>query len=116
MFPIFVGKRVFGGTTLNVAFTAVAGGTDPKITKVPVIGGHGGESFFSLVHPPLCLLTNKKTVEQRVMDGANEVILGKDGSGSAYVARKFCVSLLAASAGQKGVQDYAFVSIQGMNV
>jgi malate dehydrogenase len=117
-------RRVFGVTTLDVVrasrFVSSTLGNDPKITVVPVVGGHGGESILGLVSQtePPCTISEEtiKALEKRIMNAAFEVVEAKNGSGSAtlsmaYSAHRFCVSLLRALEGEKGVKDYAYVSL-----
>jgi malate dehydrogenase len=119
-------KRVFGVTTLDVVrasrFVSSNLGTDPKMTRVPVVGGHGGESIFALVsqtEPKHSFAEETiQALEKRIMNAAFEVVEAKNGSGSAtlsmaYSAHRFCVSLIQAFT--ENVKDYAYVSLTGLN-
>jgi malate dehydrogenase len=138
MVPIFVetlrshgvsdpGRRVFGVTSLDVVrastFVSQTTGTDPKMTHVPVIGGHGGESILALVSrtQPACKLSGDtmSRLERRIMDAAFEVVNAKNGAGSAtlsmaYAASLFCRSLVQALITGKMVKDYGYVCVEGL--
>ena len=117
-------KRVFGVTSLDVIrashFVSATLASDPKMTQVPVVGGHGGESILALVSQTVpSAVFEKETIqalEKRIMNAAFEVVESKNGSGSAtlsmaYSCQKFCASLLQAIQGRSQVQDYAYVSL-----
>ena len=140
MVPIFVeklrkrgildaSKRVFGVTTLDVVrastFVAHECGLEPKITHVPVVGGHGGESILALVsqtQPAISLTADiQEALEKRINNAAFDVIAAKNGAGSAtlsmaYAAWRFCETLINAITGdQKSlVYDYAYVSTESI--
>ncbi|MBW0473944.1 hypothetical protein O181_013659 [Austropuccinia psidii MF-1] len=115
-------KRLFGVTTLDVvrasAFLSSIVKSDPRNTKVQVVGGHSGVTIV----PLLSQISQGKGVTgdaykaliKRIQFGGDEVVQAKDGAGSAtlsmaYAAAVFAEGLLKALGGQKGIIEPTFV-------
>lgn len=125
---VFDPARLFGVTTLDTlrakTFTAgVHGASDPAAYKIPVIGGHSGETIV----PLLSLATPKGTISKedyeklvhRVQFGGDEVVQAKDGLGSAtlsmaYAGYLFAEVVLKGAAGESNVVEVAFVHLGGL--
>lgn len=125
---VFDPAKLFGVTTLDTlrakTFTAeIHGGADPSTYKIPVIGGHSGETIV----PLLSLGTPNKTIASedydklihRIQFGGDEVVKAKDGAGSAtlsmaYAGYVFAEAVLKGMAGETGVTEVAFVHLDGL--
>jgi malate dehydrogenase len=122
---VYDSKRIVGVTTLDVlrarTFVAENNGADPKITDVPVVGGHAGETIVALLsqaQPPLDAKTSQYDIEaldKHVQDAGTEVVDAKGGAGSAtlsmaYAAAKFCEAILLGLSGVKQI-ECAYVNV-----
>jgi len=112
-------KRLFGVTTLDVVrasrFVSEIKNTDPVDENIVVVGGHSGVTIVPLFsqssHPDL---VGDAALLKRVQFGGDEVVVAKDGAGSATLSMamagaRFAESLLKAAQGQKGVIEPTFV-------
>lgn len=87
-------KKLFGVTTLDVVraktFIAERKGVDVQEIEIPVIGGHAGKSILPLLSQvsPAVEFTQqeKEELTVRIQDGGTEVVLAKDGAGSATLS------------------------------
>jgi malate dehydrogenase len=116
-------RKLFGVTTLDVVrasrFLSGIAGTDPKDTKVTVVGGHSGVTIVPLLSQTPVASAVKPgeqydALVHRIQFGGDEVVKAKDGAGSAtlsmaWAAAKFTHSLLRALNGEKGVIEPTFV-------
>jgi len=116
-------RKLFGVTTLDVVrasrFLSTIAGTDPKDTKVTVVGGHSGVTIVPLLSQAPAASAVKPgeqydALVYRIQYGGDEVVKAKDGAGSAtlsmaWAAAKFTHSLLRALNGEKGVIVPTFV-------
>ncbi|KAE8327309.1 lactate/malate dehydrogenase [Aspergillus sergii] len=120
--------RLFGVTTLDVvrastfAAHAMNGNPDPKVYKVPVIGGHSGATIlplYSQAQPPIDLDDQALAgVINRVQFGGDEIVKSKQGAGSAttcmaYAGFRFVKAILAARSGNS-VTEEAYVYLPGV--
>lgn len=126
---VFDPSRLFGVTTLDVvrAETFVAeiiGEKNPKNLKIPVVGGHSGETIvplFSQSEPPVTIPADKlDKLVKRIQFGGDEVVAAKDGSGSAtlsmaYAGYRFAEAVLRGLSGEKNVVEPSFVYLPGVN-
>jgi malate dehydrogenase len=116
--------RLFGVTTLDVVrasrFLSSIVGTNPKGTRVTVVGGHSGVTIVPLLSQTKGakgLIGDREKWEkliQRIQYGGDEVVKAKDGAGSAtlsmaFAAAKFTNSLLRALKGEKVIVVPTFV-------
>ncbi|KAI0773631.1 malate dehydrogenase [Fomes fomentarius] len=114
--------HVFGVTTLDVVraqrFLAGIAGADPKQVPVTVVGGHSGATIVPLLsqtqHGKGITGEAYKKLVHRIQFGGDEVVLAKDGAGSAtlsmaYAGARFTGDLLRALNGEKGVTTPTFV-------
>lgn len=111
----FDAKRLFGVTSLDVVraetfVQEITGARDPAATKIPVVGGHSGETIvplFSQAEPkveipedkldalvnrmskPTCFSELKLTLIIGVQFGGDEVVKAKDGAGSATLSMAY---------------------------
>ncbi len=112
-------KRLFGVTTLDVVrasrFVSEIKDTDPADEKITVVGGHSGHTIVPIFsqsnHPDL---VGNAALLKRVQFGGDEVVVAKDGAGSATLSMamagaRFAESLLKAAQGVKGVVEPTFV-------
>ncbi|PHH81641.1 hypothetical protein CDD82_277 [Ophiocordyceps australis] len=125
---VFNAQRLFGVTTLDIVraetFVAdIAGETNPQKLKVPVIGGHSGETIvplFSKISPTVKIPDDKyDALVNRVQFGGDEVVKAKDGAGSAtlsmaYAGFRFAEKLLKAIKGEKGLVEPSYVYLPGV--
>ncbi|GLB10138.1 hypothetical protein AtubIFM57258_006077 [Aspergillus tubingensis] len=125
---VFDPKRLFGVTTLDVvrAETFVqeySGHKDPSAVRIPVVGGHSGETIvplFSKAVPSFQIPADKyDALVNRVQFGGDEVVKAKDGAGSAtlsmaYAGFRFAQSVIKASQGQSGIVEPTFVYLPGV--
>ncbi|KAF7587455.1 hypothetical protein BBP40_007200 [Aspergillus hancockii] len=125
---VFDPKRLFGVTTLDVVraetFTQeFSGQKDPSSVKIPVVGGHSGETIvplFSKATPQIQIPGDKyDALVNRVQFGGDEVVKAKDGAGSAtlsmaYAGYRFAESVIKASKGQTGIVEPTFVYLPGV--
>ncbi|KAL1918719.1 uncharacterized protein VTP21DRAFT_2741 [Calcarisporiella thermophila] len=113
-------KRIFGVTTLDVVrasrFISELKGTDPKDTKVTVVGGHSGVTIVPLLSQTGHSFTEEelKQLTHRIQYGGDEVVKAKDGLGSAtlsmaFAGARFTFSLLRAIQGEKGIVEPTYV-------
>jgi len=95
---VFDPKKLFGVTTLDVVraetfVAALSGEKDPSKTKIPVIGGHSGETIvplFSQAQPSVNIPDDKlDSLVNRVQFGGDEVVKAKDGAGSATLSMAY---------------------------
>uniref|UniRef100_A0A060T884 malate dehydrogenase n=1 Tax=Blastobotrys adeninivorans TaxID=409370 RepID=A0A060T884_BLAAD len=122
-------KKLFGVTTLDVVraqtFVAeIVGESDPAKFKVPVIGGHSGETIvplLSLTEPKVSIPSDKVAgLVNRIQFGGDEVVKAKDGAGSAtlsmaYAGYRFAEAVLRGAAGEKNVIEPSFVYLDGVD-
>lgn len=124
---VFDPKRLFGVTTLDVVrastFASEAAGkpTESLEYRIPVVGGHSGETIV----PLLSQTTPKSSFDQstlealvkRIQFGGDEVVKAKDGAGSAtlsmaFAGARFASAVLEASNGKAPAQpEYAYVHL-----
>nr|XP_003188909.1 malate dehydrogenase [Aspergillus niger CBS 513.88] len=125
---VFDPKRLFGVTTLDVVraetFTQeFSGHKDPSAVRIPVVGGHSGETIvplFSKAAPAFQIPADKyDALVNRVQFGGDEVVKAKDGAGSAtlsmaYAGFRFAQSVIKAAQGQSGIVEPTFVYLPGI--
>ncbi|GAB1197304.1 hypothetical protein APSETT444_006597 [Aspergillus pseudonomiae] len=125
---VFDPKRLFGVTTLDVVraetFTQeFSGQKNPSDVKIPVVGGHSGETIvplFSKTTPEVQIPEEKyDALIHRVQFGGDEVVQAKEGAGSAtlsmaYAGYRFAESVIKASKGQTGIVEPTFVYLPGI--
>jgi len=125
---VFNAKKVFGVTSLDVVraqtFVGEASGENPLKIKVPVIGGHSGETIVPLLSQttPSSVELSKDQVEaltKRIQFGGDEVVKAKDGAGSAtvsmaYAGFRFANAVIHAITGTKGIIEPSFVYLPGV--
>lgn len=114
-------KKLFGITTLDIIratrFVAELKNRKPEDIKVPVIGGHSGVTILPLLSRIPDISLTEKEIESltlRIQSAGTEVVEAKAGGGSAtlsmgYAAALFCLSLVRALNGEKGIVEYAYV-------
>ncbi|KAI5284335.1 hypothetical protein KEM54_001417 [Ascosphaera aggregata] len=126
---VFDPKRLFGVTSLDVVraetFTQpYSGAKDPADAKIPVVGGHSGDTIvplFSLAQPALRIPPDQyEALVRRVQFGGDEVVKAKDGAGSAtlsmaYAGFRFAKSIIAAIKGEKDVVENTYVYLPGID-
>jgi malate dehydrogenase len=123
---VFDPTRLFGVTSLDVVrastFVSEVVGGDPTQYKVPVIGGHSGETIVPLlsqISPNVEIPSDKlDALVNRIQFGGDEVVKAKDGTGSAtlsmaYAGFKFAESLLKAAT-QSGIVEPTYVYLPGV--
>lgn len=122
---VFNPKKLFGVTTLDVVrtqtFVANAeSATDPRKYKVPVVGGHSGETIVPLLsqsNPKINISQEKlEGLVNRIQFGGDEVVKAKDGAGSAtlsmaFAGYRFAEAVLKAVSGEQGITEIAFVCL-----
>ncbi|KAF3935599.1 hypothetical protein ABW19_dt0204146 [Dactylella cylindrospora] len=127
-YKVFDPKKVFGVTSLDVVrastFVAnVVGDSNPTKYKIPVVGGHSGETIvplLSLTTPPVEIPADKlDALVNRIQFGGDEVVKAKDGTGSAtlsmaYAGFRFAESLLKAVKGETGIVEPTYVYLPGV--
>jgi malate dehydrogenase len=95
---VFNPQRLFGVTTLDVVraetfVSEITGSKDPAKTKIPVVGGHSGETIvplFSQANPAVNIPADKMPdLVKRVQFGGDEVVKAKDGAGSATLSMAY---------------------------
>lgn len=119
---VFDEKRLFGVTTLDVVrssrFLSEIKGTDPKDTKVTVVGGHSGVTIVPLLSQTEIAKGVSgeayKALVHRIQFGGDEVVQAKAGAGSAtlsmgYAGALFTNALIRAMDGEAGVVQPTFV-------
>ncbi|KAH8431222.1 malate dehydrogenase [Aspergillus melleus] len=125
---VFDPQRLFGVTTLDVVraetFTQeFSGQKNPSAVKIPVVGGHSGETIvplFSKTSPSFQIPADKyDALVNRVQFGGDEVVKAKDGAGSAtlsmaFAGFRFAESVIKASKGEKGIVEPTFVYLPGV--
>ncbi|KAH0538728.1 hypothetical protein FGG08_004680 [Glutinoglossum americanum] len=125
---VFDPKRLFGVTTLDVVrsetFVAeIIGESDPQTLKIPVVGGHSGETIVPLLSqakPSVQIPADKlDALVNRVQYGGDEVVKAKDGAGSAtlsmaYAGFRFAEKILKAVRGEKGIIEPTYVYLPGV--
>lgn len=123
---VFDPKKLFGVTTLDSVrartFLGDASGTDPKNVKIPVVGGHSGETIvplLSLASPsPKLDPSVRDALIHRVQFGGDEVVKAKEGTGSAtlsmaYAGYEFAEAVLKGASGES-VTAATFVHLDGI--
>ncbi|KAK9476166.1 lactate/malate dehydrogenase [Lipomyces japonicus] len=126
---VFNPAKVFGVTTLDIVrsetFTAqITGQADPSSYRIPVIGGHSGDTIvplLSLAQPKVDGLTDdvRDGLIKRIQFGGDEVVQAKEGKGSAtlsmaYAGFRFVESILKAASGQSGLVENTYVYLSGI--
>ncbi|WP_150142793.1 malate dehydrogenase [Candidatus Enterovibrio escicola] len=118
-------KRLFGITTLDIlrseTFIAELKGQDPISIRVSVIGGHSGVTILPLLSQVEGIEFTAEEVKvliHRIQNAGTEVVEAKAGGGSATLsmgqaACRFCLSLVRAAQGEKGVIECAYVEGDG---
>ncbi|KAG5491462.1 hypothetical protein JIQ42_01364 [Leishmania sp. Namibia] len=111
--------KLFGVTTLDIVrartFVAEALGKPPMEIRVPVVGGHSGETIVPLLSGfPSLSEEQVQQLTHRIQFGGDEVVKAKAGKGSAtlsmaYAASEWSFSMLKALRGEKGFVEYAIV-------
>lgn len=126
---VFNPKKLFGVTTLDVVraetFVAeITGEKNPASVKIPVIGGHSGETIvplFSLAEPKVEIPKDKlDALVNRVQFGGDEVVKAKDGAGSAtlsmaYAGYRFAEKIIKAAKGESGIIEPTYVFLDGVD-
>ncbi|ORX70801.1 malate dehydrogenase, NAD-dependent [Linderina pennispora] len=117
-------KRLFGVTTLDVVRASrfvkdVKGEADAAELRVPVVGGHSGNTIVPLLSlaQPAVELSEKEVADltHRIQFGGDEVVKAKDGAGSAtlsmaYAGARFADSVIRALGGETVVEP-TFISL-----
>ncbi|KAK7207518.1 malate dehydrogenase [Myxozyma melibiosi] len=125
---VFDPAKLFGVTTLDTVrsetFTAsVLGKSDPAVFKIPVVGGHSGDTIvplLSLASPPVSIDGAKRDeLIKRIQFGGDEVVQAKEGKGSATLSMahagfRFVDSILKAVSGQTGIVENTYVYLPGV--
>jgi malate dehydrogenase len=125
---VFEPTKLFGVTTLDVVrastfVASVVGGSDGVQYKVPVIGGHSGETIVPLlsqITPHVEIPSDKlDALVNRIQFGGDEVVKAKDGLGSAtlsmaFAGYRFAESLLKAVKGETGIVEPTFIYLPGV--
>ncbi|KAJ6264775.1 hypothetical protein Dda_0927 [Drechslerella dactyloides] len=124
---VFDPTRLFGVTSLDVVrastFVADVAGGDRTKYKVPVVGGHSGETIVPLlsqISPSVSIPSDKlDALVNRIQFGGDEVVKAKDGAGSAtlsmaYAGFRFAEALLKAGQGETGIVEPAYVYLPGV--
>ena len=118
-------RQVVGITTLDVVRASrILGeklGKDPKFVKVPVVGGHAGETIvplFSQSVPSSSGISQAdiEKMDKQVQDAGTVVVEAKSGAGSAtlsmaYAASKFVDSILRGLGGEKNVVECCYAAV-----
>lgn len=113
-------KRLFGVTTLDVVrasrFISELKGSDPANHNITVVGGHSGVTIVPLLSEKYPEIDGqaRDALVKRIQFGGDEVVLAKDGMGSAtlsmaYAAARMTNAILRARAGETGLTEPAFV-------
>ena len=122
---VYDARRIVGVTTLDVlranTFVSEKNGADPRVTDVPVVGGHAGETIVALLsqaNPPLGKMSQAdlEALDKHVQDAGTEVVDAKGGAGSAtlsmaYAAAECCKAVVMGLSGVKQV-TCAYVNVQ----
>ncbi|ODV92755.1 hypothetical protein CANCADRAFT_1347 [Tortispora caseinolytica NRRL Y-17796] len=130
---VFNPRKLFGVTTLDVVraqtFTAAVvdgdakQGGNPESFKVPVVGGHSGDTIvplLSLAEPAVTLTdAQREALTHRIQFGGDEVVQAKNGAGSAtlsmaYAGYRFAHALLEAACAGKTSVEPSFVYLPGV--
>jgi malate dehydrogenase len=125
---VFDPKKLFGVTTLDVVraqtFVAEAAGIkNPLELKVPIIGGHSGETIVPILSqttPSVKLSKDQiEALTKRIQFGGDEVVKAKDGAGSAtvsmaYAGFRFASAVIDALSGKTGIEEPSFVYLPGV--
>ncbi|KAK9460202.1 lactate/malate dehydrogenase [Lipomyces oligophaga] len=126
---VFDPAKLFGVTTLDVVRTetfvaSVLGKPDPSVFKVPVIGGHSGDTIVPLLSlgTPSFTIPDEATRDalvKRIQFGGDEVVQAKEGKGSATLSMahagfRFAESILKAVSGETGIVENTFVYLPGI--
>ncbi|EON66644.1 malate dehydrogenase, NAD-dependent [Coniosporium apollinis CBS 100218] len=125
---VFDPKKLFGVTTLDVVraetfVAAITGAKDPSKCKIPVIGGHSGETIvplFSQSEPKADIPEDKlDDLIYRVQFGGDEVVKAKDGAGSAtlsmaFAGYRFAEKIIKAVNGESGIVEPTYVYLPGV--
>ncbi|KAG5491460.1 hypothetical protein JIQ42_01362 [Leishmania sp. Namibia] len=111
--------KLFGVTTLDIVrartFVAEALGKPPMEIRVPVVGGHSGETIVPLLSGfPSLSEEQVQQLTHRIQFGGDEVVKAKDGAGSAtlsmaHAGNEWTTAALRALSGEKGVVECAYV-------
>mmetsp|Transcript_44083 Transcript_44083/g.99290 ORF Transcript_44083/g.99290 Transcript_44083/m.99290 type:complete len:333 (+) Transcript_44083:259-1257(+) len=89
--------KVVGVTTLDVVragkFVSEISGVDASEVDVPVVGGHAGKTIMpvlSQTNPPVSLTSEQvQSLDARIQDAGTEVVLAKNGKGSATLSMAY---------------------------
>ncbi|EWC45106.1 cytoplasmic malate dehydrogenase [Drechslerella stenobrocha 248] len=124
---VFDATRLFGVTSLDVVrastFVADVVGGDRTKYRVPVVGGHSGETIVPLlsqITPSVDIPADKlDALVNRIQFGGDEVVKAKDGTGSAtlsmaYAGFRFAQALLKAAKGETGIVEPTYVYLPGV--
>ena len=118
---IDAGNRLIGLTILDTirasTFVGEALGISPDFCNVPVVGGHAGTTIIPLLSQLQSGLISEIDVPgitKRIQYAGDEVVVAKEGGGSAtlamaYAAATFTASALRAMDGEKNVIEPGFV-------
>lgn len=121
---VYDSRRIVGVTTLDVlranTFVSEKNGSDPRITDVPVVGGHAGETIVALLsqaNPALPKMSQAdlEAIDKHIQEAGTEVVEAKGGAGSAtlsmaYAAAECCKSVVMGLSGVKQV-TCAYVNV-----
>ncbi|KAK6349722.1 hypothetical protein TWF696_006001 [Orbilia brochopaga] len=124
---VFDPTRLFGVTSLDVVrastFVADVVGGDRTKYKIPVVGGHSGETIVPLlsqISPKVDIPADKlEALVNRIQFGGDEVVKAKDGAGSAtlsmaYAGFKFAEALLRAGNNETGIVEPTYIYLPGV--
>lgn len=118
---IDAGNRLFGITLLDSirasTFIAASLHVSPRLIHIPVVGGHAGTTIIPLLSQlPLGMLRllDIPDITKRIQFAGDEVVLAKEGTGSAtlamaYAASEFTTAVLRAMNGEENIVEPAFV-------
>ncbi len=110
--------KLFGVTTLDQTRSISFLGRKFRTSFVPVIGGHSSSTIlplFSQIEGSPLSSNEVSYFTDQVRNAGTKVVNAKDGNGSAtlsmaYAACEFCLSVVRALSGEKGIRVYAYVA------
>lgn len=122
---VFDPKRLFGVTTLDIVrastFVSSISDTDPRETRIPVVGGHSGVTIIPLLSQvsPSHKLTQEQiaSLTNRIQFGGDEVVKAKDGTGSATLSMAHAGAVFASSIfdatikGKSGIVVQSYINL-----
>jgi len=125
---VFDANRLFGVTSLDVVrastfVASITGESNPQKIRVPVVGGHSGETIVPLLsqtEPKVDIPSDQlEDLVHRIQFGGDEVVKAKDGLGSAtlsmaYAGYHFAEAVLKAASGQTGIVEPTYIYLPGV--